>query len=251
MEDTSKIFMVPDSRGTSTAETMALMNGGCNNWMNNPFMYLIWLAFFGGGNGFGWGNRNAAQGVELSGQVAQLQQSVNDNHNNNLAMQAIQGNGAAIHELSNNLGCSTQALTAAINNVQSTIGMSGKDIVTSILMGNKDIIQQMASCCCENKQLVTQMGYEGQLRDQTNTCAITTRIGELANGVQQGFASVGYAAQTNTNNIIQAGNANTQRILDTLNNHWTQDLQQRYADAKLELSQQTQNAYLISQLKTT
>ena len=28
-------------------EAMALTNSN-NNWMNNPFMYLIWLAFFGG-----------------------------------------------------------------------------------------------------------------------------------------------------------------------------------------------------------
>lgn len=26
-------------------EAMALTNSN-NNWMNNPFMYLIWLAFF-------------------------------------------------------------------------------------------------------------------------------------------------------------------------------------------------------------
>lgn len=32
-------------------EAMALTNSN-NNWMNNPFMYLIWLAFFGG-DGFG------------------------------------------------------------------------------------------------------------------------------------------------------------------------------------------------------
>ena len=39
-------------------------NGGCGDmgamW-NNPFVYLIWLAFFGGGNGgFGFGGGNAA-----------------------------------------------------------------------------------------------------------------------------------------------------------------------------------------------
>lgn len=36
-------------------EAMALTNSN-NNWMNNPFMYLIWLAFFGG-DGFGFGRR--------------------------------------------------------------------------------------------------------------------------------------------------------------------------------------------------
>ena len=47
------------------------------------------------------------------------------------------------------------------------------------------------------------------------------------------------------------GNAITQRIVDVLNNHWQSDLQQRYNDARLELSQQKQNATLIAALKTT
>ena len=51
--------------------------------------------------------------------------------------------------------------------------------------------------------------------------------------------------------IIRAGEANTQRIVDVLNNHWQSDLQQRYNDARLELSQQRQNAALIAALKTT
>ncbi len=51
--------------------------------------------------------------------------------------------------------------------------------------------------------------------------------------------------------VIRASQDNTQRIIDTLNNHWQADLQQRYNDARLELSQQRQNAELIAALKTT
>ena len=47
------------------------------------------------------------------------------------------------------------------------------------------------------------------------------------------------------------GEMNTQRIVDVLNTHWQADLQQRYNDARLELSQQRQNAELIAALKTT
>lgn len=48
-----------------------------------------------------------------------------------------------------------------------------------------------------------------------------------------------------------ANQDNTQKIMDLLNVHWQQDLQQRYNDARLELSQQRQNAALIAALKTT
>lgn len=51
--------------------------------------------------------------------------------------------------------------------------------------------------------------------------------------------------------LIRAGQDNTQRIIDTLNQHWQSDLQQRYDDARLELSQQKQNATLIAALSKT
>ena len=35
----------------------AMMGGGMNNWMNNPFAYLMFLALFrNGGFGCGWNN---------------------------------------------------------------------------------------------------------------------------------------------------------------------------------------------------
>lgn len=68
-------------------------------------------------------------------------------------------------------------------------------------------------------------------------------------GIERGFAAVGYQMATDKCDIIRAGQDNTQRIIDTLNSHWTADLQQRYNDARLELSQQKQNATLIQALK--
>ena len=47
----------------------AMMGGGMNNWMNNPFAYLMFLALLRNG-GFGFGDGNGAgvatQGFELS-----------------------------------------------------------------------------------------------------------------------------------------------------------------------------------------
>ena len=51
--------------GVSLGDAMLMCNGrngyGCgdyNNMWNNPFMYLIWLAMFNGGNAFGWNGNN-------------------------------------------------------------------------------------------------------------------------------------------------------------------------------------------------
>lgn len=165
MSETNKVYVCPDNNN-NLAETMALMNNG--SWNNNPFMYLIWLAFFGG-NGFGF-NRN--ENADLSRQLQTVQSSIQDNHNNDLAMQAIQGNGKALSDLAGNLNIGVATLGSAISSIKGAIDLVGatsgtntQAVINSVLLGNKDLIQQIATCCCENKQLVTTMGYEGQLRD--------------------------------------------------------------------------------------
>lgn len=118
--------------------------------------------------------------------------------------------------------------------------------------------------CTDNNDalLASVMGYEQQLAtaNQTSTIAskicdtnysLNNAINTLATGIERGFASTNYATQTQTCDILRDNQRNTQHIIDTLNAHWNQDLQQRYNDARLELSQVRQNQYLISQLKTT
>ena len=53
----------------------AMMGGGMNNWMNNPFAYLMFLALFRNG-GFGFGDGHGAgiatQGIETQAQLNAL-----------------------------------------------------------------------------------------------------------------------------------------------------------------------------------
>jgi hypothetical protein len=99
------------------------------------------------------------------------------------------------------------------------------------------------------------MGYQNQLSNCQQTYNITSAIRDasvvnqqnfmgLGNQIQQGFCQVGYATQAQTCDIINSGNANTQRIIDTLNNHWSQECSQKLQDAKFEISQLKQNQYL-------
>ena len=241
------------NQGTDAATMSALFsrNNDGGQW-NNPFMYLIWLTLLGRGGLFGSDGQNTDSKLnELSAQMA-------NNQNTNLMMDAINGNHEALHTISSTLGVSFANMQGAVAQVQNAItqvggqvGMTGQQVINSVLLGNKDLTAALQTCCCENKQLVQQMGYEGQIRDLQNASALTSRIDQLANGITQGFSATSYAAQQHANDIIQAGNANTQRIVDTLNNHWQSELSQKYADAKLELSQLNQNATLIAALKTT
>lgn len=249
--ETEKVYLTGGS--PSTSDLFALMNGQ-NSWSNNPFIYLVWMMF---ANRM-WGNNGEGTTANFTAQLDSIRNQMSDNQNSNLLMDAVKGNGSAISQLASNLNCDFNALNGAINDarmglakVGGEVGYSAEKVINSINMGDANITSKMQECCCSNKLLVQQMGYEGQLRDQANTSAIMGRIDQLSNGVQQGFATVGYETQRQTCDIINSGNANTQRIIDTLNNHWSADLQNQLNSARLELSQSNQTAALISALKTT
>lgn len=52
------------TEGLSAADVMAMTKDSDSGWMNNPFIYLVWLALLGNGGFFGnRGNEAAAQGA--------------------------------------------------------------------------------------------------------------------------------------------------------------------------------------------
>lgn len=240
------------------------MNGlemaALNNMQNNPFMYLILFALFGNN----WNNRGDFGENYNSRQIASLQESVNSNHNNDIALQAINGNRDAIGQLAQTFNTSFGQMQMAVCGVKSAIdqvggmvGYSAESVKNAIALGDANIIQQMQSCCCQQKELIQRMGYESQLAterqtnilgsqmaanhsaDQLKDCEYhgqtMSRIDQLANGITQGFASLGYENAKNTQAIINAGNANTQRILDQMCANQTQALRDQLAEKDRQL----------------
>ena len=230
----------------------SMMNN--NQWMNNPFIYLVFLMMFGNG-GF-WGNRNGLQGAEIQGQLDSLRNQMADNQNSNLIMGAIQGNNCDLKSLASNLNCdfnqlqnSVCAVRSAIEQVGGKIGYSVERVINAANLGDMNIIQQLKDCCCQTQQNIIKMGYEQQLATCNQTNTLQNAIQYVATGVERGFAASSFQNAQDKCDIIRSSQDNTQRIIDTLNNHWQCDLQQRYNDARLELSQQKQNATLIAALK--
>ena len=269
MEGIDKIYCMPDNgsmyaamaNNNNAAQMMALLNN--NNWNNNPFAYIMFLALF---NQFGFGGRGcmngcengataALQGSEILSRVNQIGTQLSDNHNSDLIMQAIQGNSGAIDQLANNINVSFRDVSAAVGNIQyalasisGNIGTSTERVINGILLGNKDLMSAITNCCCENKMGVQKMGYENQIATMNQTNVLQERLTNIANGIQQGFSSTAYESQRNTCDIINSGKDNTQRIIDTLNNHWSLETSQALQDAKFEISQLKQNQYLVNSL---
>ena len=258
--------MANKNSGINAAEMMAAMNGGCgaNQWMNNPFIYLVFLMMFGR-NGL-WGNNgNGVQDTEIQGQIQSLRTQMSDNHNSDLLMSAIKGNSDALNTLAANLNCDFNQLQSAVCNVQSAIqqvsgqvGYSAEKVINAANLGDLNIVQQLKDCCCTTQQNIVKMGYESQLGQkdiintiQTQTLAMQQGHNNITTEILRNLATITAQNQQDKCDILRSGEMNTQRIVDVLNTHWQADLQQRYNDARLELSQQRQNAELIAALKTT
>lgn len=226
--------------------TAAMMSGGFGGQWNNPFIYLVWMMFAQRM----WGNGNGEQN-QLDG----LRNQMSDNHNTDLLMDAVHGNGAAIGQLAANLNCDFNQLQSAVCSVRSAIdqvagqvGFSAERVINAANLGDCNIIQQLKDCCCTTQQNIIRMGYENQLGQKDIINTMQSGFDRTNTGVERGFSAIGYQMATDKCDIVRAGQDNTQRIIDTLNNHWSSDLQLRLNRAELELSQQRQNATLIAAL---
>lgn len=99
----------------------AMMGGGMNNWMNNPFAHLMFLALFCNG-GFGFGDGHGAgiatQGIETQAQLNAIRTQLQDNQNADCIKSAIQGNGFALSQLAQTLNIDFNTLQKCCCDVQ-------------------------------------------------------------------------------------------------------------------------------------
>lgn len=152
-------------RGIDPNVLLAMRNNdgyGEGSW----FIWILFLLVFAGGwgnGGFG-GNANNAYGA-------------------NCLLSAIDGNGDAINQLAATLHCDVNQIQTALCSLQSNIqsvgsqvGLSGQQIINAIQSGNCTIANQLATCCCDVKNLVTTQGYENRIASSENTAAIISKI---------------------------------------------------------------------------
>lgn len=209
MNETTRIF-VPEG-GSNDALTTALLannGGGFGGGMwNNPIWAIVFLAALRNGGIFGDNNGNGGRC-----QLSQIQEQLQTIQGNNSLMSAIQGGTNEIRSLANTINCDVNAVQSAINGVQASIcsvgnqvGMTSAQVVNAIQSGNTAIANQIAQCCCDNKLLTTQMGYENRINNLQQSQLI-----------QNGFAQIGYANAEQSCAIKQNNTDNTNRVLAKL-----------------------------------
>lgn len=221
--------------GLSPADVVALngssgSGGAFGGDFGSYWIIILFLFIFAGWNGNNGFGGNSGGDVKdqyvLSSDFATLQRMISDGNNMIERKLDQQNNGIC------DLGYTQAQLINQANISQ---------------MQNANAIQsQLASCCCDVREAISGVNYNMAMN--TNT---------LQNAVQTGFCQTNYNAQSNTRDIVEAGNANTRAILDAIQANKVEALKDRISEQnqqinalQLSASQAKQNAYLIDQLGT-
>lgn len=243
-----------------------------NDWAQNPFMYLIFLALFGQ-NGFGFGNRGAGMtpaGAEIAGNI---NSSVDDARSKIAEVKGmVEAGKCDLAGIENILG----TLGLRVDSVKDTVLGALNSLDKSVMNGNYNLASKICECCCSTKQAISDAAYA----TSSKICDVEKEILRQGAAVAQGFATLGFAEEKNTGVIVNAitntasslgfnQERNTNQIVQAIQteNSATRQLMTQFHNEDLLLQKQTviddltrrnealsrdsQTAYLISQLKTT
>ena len=194
--------------------------GGDGAWW--IVLFLIFAAFGGWGNGFGFGGGNNGGGVVdgyvLASDFSNIERKL-DSVNNGIC----DGFYAMNTGMLNGFAGVTQAVTSGFSNAE----LSSCNQQAALMQQLNNMAMQAQECCCENRAAIAQVRYD-----------MATQACDTRNTVQNA-----------TRDIIDANNQNSRAILDFLTQSKLSDLQAENQNLKLAASQAAQNNYLISQLR--
>ena len=178
----SEIIQLPQNGGNQNGGMILPVSNGGGLFGNNGQTSLtdilgfaviasIFPNIFGG---YGYGNRGGG------GCPCQSVDSA-------LALQAVTAEGAssraAIENLATSIGQNYATVLPAILNVQNTLaglasanGMGFLNVINALQQGDCNLSSQLAQCCCDNRLLTTQQGYEGRIQTIDQTNALNTSI---------------------------------------------------------------------------
>lgn len=223
---------------------------------NNPFAYMMMMGVMKWMYGDNWNNRDNAgdvQRAEIQSQIESLRNQMADNQNSNLLMGAIQGNGNDLKMLASNLNCDFNALQNSICGIQAGIqqlggqvGFSAERVINAISQGDLQMTIALKDCCCQTQQNIIKMGYDNQLGQKDIVNQMQQGFNYTNTGIERAASNLGFQMQQDKCDIIRAGENNTQRIIDTLTGHWSQEQANEIQDLKFKNSQLQQNIYLAN-----
>lgn len=244
---------------------MAMMNGGMGGFGNGGWWIWILLLLFGRN---GWGNGFGGEGglgltTGFQDRLSTIQETLQDNHNSDLLMQAIKGNEGATRELAATINCdfnqlssSICAIQGAIKEVGGQVGFSAERVINAVNAGDCNVIQAIKDCCCNTQQSILKMGYENQIATLNQTNALTSSLNTINTGLERGFSSVAFETSQQTCAIKEMIQDSTAQILAGQRAAELREMQNKIDSLRdertalqLQASQQAQTANIINQVK--
>lgn len=188
----SKVFMFPENGYNNNGSF------GLGGWGGGILGFILGILLGNGGffGNNGWGG---------NGNLGNL---INNDNNTDLVMNAINGTDADVRLLATTLNADVNQVTDAIHQVQGAIqtvgaqnGMGFLQVTNALQAGNASLSRQLCECCCENRLLTTQQGYESRIQtiEQTNQLgaqadrnarSITDAIAAQTTAMAQGFCDI-------------------------------------------------------------
>jgi len=123
-------------------------------------------------------------------------------------MNAISGTDADVRSLAtmantdfDSMKTALATISTGLTSIGSSIGMSALQVVNAIQSGDAALASKLCECCCENRLLTTQQGYESRIQtiEQTNllgsqadrnTKSITDAIAAQTVAMNDGFCAI-------------------------------------------------------------
>ena len=187
---------------------------GCSNGCGNQGGFGGFGGGFGGGAGVGY-----------------LGNTMNNDNNTDLIMQAINGTDSDVRLLATTLNADVNEVRSAISTLQNGItmlsgqtGLGFQQVVNALQSGDASLSRQLCECCCENRLLTTQQGYESQLRtlelsaqSEKNTGSIIDAINAQTIAMNDQFCALKERELQNKIDSLTAANTNLRSQIDNAN----------------------------------
>lgn len=253
--DDSKVFMFPDggtrqsSSDVNSLLPLLMCSGGLGggSWIWIIFLFFLYPLMRNGGL-FG----NAGTNGGCLGPLASM---VNNNDGRDLIMQAINGNGAAVQRLATMFGTKVDMIQSAICQVNNSVAQVGCKIDSSTgallnagTQNTMTLANQLATCCCNLKNAITESAHQSQIETLRQTDAIKESVGGVGSAVTRGFSDVGYALRDQTCNLDKSIDGVGDRIIAKLDASEKSAMQDKINALQTQLTTEHQSGVIAQQI---
>ena len=238
------------SEGISVADAIALgrNNYGCDGdgmWGGNGAWWIIILLLFcrGGWGGYGFGGNGGNSGYDACCTPA-TQQGITDAFNFNQLDNGIRG-------ISNGICDGFYATNNAIKDVLAALQNCCCQTQLGMCQGFNGVNQAIANlgfqtqqCCCDIDKSIMQSSFQ----NQAGFNGLSNQLASCCCDLERGQDAIKYQMARDTCDIIAAGHADTDRIINHLTQTEMDRLRTELQSAQFQLSQISQTSNIVNQL---